>query len=352
MSCRPLQVVFGCLLSLAAQGAFAQVVVPATIPAGRLIYLDAEPPASGKVVSQRWYVSPSVDVGEGDLTAARPVVTAPVGRHEVQLVRVVEDGESLLPELWESSFTVGPAEPTPAPDQRLATLVDAATAERLAASYRALAAIVRTGGDKTVGDFRARHAAGMRALGLAGHGAESTVERRLAAVLGDDDAPLDADKLGGELLALAAEFSGSAPTPVNTVQPDPSLAVVLPGAAPGVRATIIEETDRRDDLPAGQLDQITSSAPGSVRATLRAVAAKLPDGTPEVFVLDDDLPGTGLPAYWRRAWESRPRDPASLPWLILANGERGYAGPLPATRQETLAILARVQTPVAAGGRQ
>jgi hypothetical protein len=106
---------------------------------------------------------------------------------------------------------------------------------------------------------------------------------------------------------------------------------------------IVEETDDRDELPKSKLDQLTSTAPGSVRDYCALHCIK-PDGkNPDFLDLDDDQPDLSkLPTYWTPAWNRRPRTSDKLPWLVVSDGKAGYEGPLPATADETLKLLTAV----------
>jgi hypothetical protein len=116
------------------------------------------------------------------------------------------------------------------------------------------------------------------------------------------------------------------PTPV-----DP--APVIP-ATPSLRFLIIEEKSLRGLLKPAQLAVFESAA---ITAYAEQKCSKTLPGVPDKRVYDKDLVVTKEPAWIQNMWkEARP---ASYPWIVITNGVTGASQPLPATVDETLALL-------------
>lgn len=104
--------------------------------------------------------------------------------------------------------------------------------------------------------------------------------------------------------------------------------------SPGpIRVLIVEETEDRT-LPAMRpwLGVLTSAA---IREYLDSHCLKV-DGRPEWRWLDQHADTSRMSETWREIMR-KPRD--SLPWIVISNGQRGTAGPLPASEDEVLALL-------------
>ena len=117
------------------------------------------------------------------------------------------------------------------------------------------------------------------------------------------------------------------PTPVNPPQPAP---------LPGLRVLILEETSPSTLLPRQQSIAIRSL---QVRAYLDSKALKGPGGHPEWRNLDPDSPVTNLSKEWQ---DLRARtNPASLPWVVIADSSGGvvFEGPYPETEADALALF-------------
>lgn len=102
----------------------------------------------------------------------------------------------------------------------------------------------------------------------------------------------------------------------------------------GLRVLIVEETEHRPDLPRPQLDILTANDATSVRAWLKANAL-------EFRIFDKDSKADRDTAVWQAAMKANP--PSPPPYMLAANGKRGFSIPLPADRAAALAALAKVK---------
>ena len=134
--------------------------------------------------------------------------------------------------------------------------------------------------------------------------------------------------------AICVVVIGEAPPvpPGPGPKPDPTPPAPIPVA--GLRVLIVEETEDRPKLPANQTLILGSTL---LRSWLNASCAKGADGrSPEYRILDKDTPMATDAKHWQDAMK-RPR--SQLPWIVISNGTTGFEGPLPATVDETLALL-------------
>lgn len=119
------------------------------------------------------------------------------------------------------------------------------------------------------------------------------------------------------------------PGPPGPPAPDPA-----PIPLDGLRVLIVYESKDATRLPPGQRLIFTS---GLVRTFLNESCVKGPDGrTPEWRLYDQDTPVENELPHWRDAL-ARPR--ASVPWLVVSNGEAGFEGPLPDSVAEFMAVV-------------
>ena len=110
---------------------------------------------------------------------------------------------------------------------------------------------------------------------------------------------------------------------------------------PGFRVLIIEEVMNRASLPTAQRLILTSVAPNGVRAFLEANCVLGPDRkTREYRIYDQNVNLAKESTIWQDAMK-RPRK--SLPWIVISNGTTGFEGPLPATAEETVTLLKKIQ---------
>jgi hypothetical protein len=113
--------------------------------------------------------------------------------------------------------------------------------------------------------------------------------------------------------------------------PDPA-----PIAQPGLRVLVVYETAELSKMPAGQRAVIYDRR---VREYLNAKCPVGPDGkTREWRIWDKDVDTAGKSKLWQNAMR-RPRK--STPWILISTKIEGYEGPLPATVDETLALIKR-----------
>lgn len=147
------------------------------------------------------------------------------------------------------------------------------------------------------------------------------------ATLDKDGKPLPSDP------AICTVVIGDA-KPIDP-PPPPDGEAPIPDA--GNRALFVYESGDVSKLPRSQLIVLNSAA---VRDYLNAHCVVGPDGkTREWRLWDADVSTVGESPLWQRAF-ARPRK--STPWLILSNGRTGYEGPLPATVDETLALMRKI----------
>lgn len=130
---------------------------------------------------------------------------------------------------------------------------------------------------------------------------------------------------------------GDVPVPPGP-GPDPDPTPPTPKDVPfagmsGLRVLIVDESEKRSDLPPAQLNIMLGKR---VSDYLAAKCAKDAKGEPERRLWDKDWVTTGEPKHWQDAMK-RKRD--SLPWLLIGNGKDGYEGPLPTTVDGMLALL-------------
>jgi hypothetical protein len=106
-----------------------------------------------------------------------------------------------------------------------------------------------------------------------------------------------------------------------------------PGAAPPVQATglhvlVMLENDSRDAMPPEKLAIIKSTAPGSVVASIKAAAAKGPDGEPMFRILDPNDPvDRDLPVF-KQIMSHVQTSKKGSDWIAAVNGRKFYEGPL------------------------
>ncbi len=156
-----------------------------------------------------------------------------------------------------------------------------------------------------------------------------------------------ADNADGKTLFGTKTVTAGTPTPPVPPPPPvpptpPKPPTPIPGA--GFRVLILEETASTNR------DVVSSTA---LRDYLIRKCVKGPDGkTPEFRILDDDFTVEQLSTMapnWKEAYltakehSSKDKDgrvvSPQLPWLIVSDGKSGESRPLPATVDETLAVL-------------
>lgn len=139
--------------------------------------------------------------------------------------------------------------------------------------------------------------------------------------------------------ARATVTVGTPTPPVPPVPPAPPVPPVPPPdpapiPAAGLRVLIVYESAELAKLPAAQSNVLYAK---SVRDYLNSKCPAGPDGkTKEWRIWDKDVDTAGESKLWQDAMR-RPRK--GTPWVLISTGVGGYEGPLPATADETLALL-------------
>lgn len=155
---------------------------------------------------------------------------------------------------------------------------------------------------------------------------------------------VDANGTDGPVDLYTVSITVGTPTPPP---PDPGPG---PGPGPppspapipvaGFRVLMVYESADLSKMPAAQ-QVILYSKP--VRDYLNAKCIMGPDNkTHDWRIWDRDSDTSNESALWQAAMK-RPR--ASVPWIIISDGKKGYEGPLPATVDETLALLKKYAEP-------
>lgn len=110
---------------------------------------------------------------------------------------------------------------------------------------------------------------------------------------------------------------------------EPQAGIESPTTEAGLRVLIVEDVTDRVRLPAGQIEQLTSDADGSLIGYLRANAKE--------WALIDQADSVELASESIQQLAEYPREQS--PWIVAGNGKRGYAGPLGETSGETIEKL-------------
>ena len=116
----------------------------------------------------------------------------------------------------------------------------------------------------------------------------------------------------------------------------------VPFPSEGLRVLIIEETGERATLPGGQQQILLST---HVRGWLKKNTVEK-DG---FRIWDDDYDAEDgeqdfINDTWKQAYLVAKKDSDGvLPWLVAANGDKGFSGPLPGTPDELIMILEKLK---------
>jgi len=123
------------------------------------------------------------------------------------------------------------------------------------------------------------------------------------------------------------------PPPIPPVPPpDPPSPAPIPVA--GFRVLIVYESGDLTKMPAAQQAILYSK---TLRDYLNVKCVAGPDSkTREWRIFDKDVDTSGESAVWQAVMK-RPR--SAVPWIVISDGKAGHEGPLPATVDETLALL-------------
>ncbi len=286
---------------LVAQAGAQTLVVPPTTPPGTPIVAKIEGLPDGARVA--WKTSTGagvVNVGKG-----RAHLWAS-GSHTVSAVVAMADPNAEL--IWlDAPFAVdGAPQPPPAP-KTLAELAGA-DAAAIAGQLAALGRVLQPADAKF---FPAALASSLAPWEK--NAAHGPILKRLGSLT--EHAAIQA-----EIGRVVAELGGG-PAPVP---PSPA-----PIPAAGLHVLIVEETDDRGRIPAGQLASLTTT---KIQAAVEAAGGQ--------FRQYDDDPAISDP-LWSAA-RARPR--TALPWIIVSHGAKGgVEQPLPASIDDTLALIRRFE---------
>lgn len=132
------------------------------------------------------------------------------------------------------------------------------------------------------------------------------------------------------VLIWLATRGGVTPEPVPP-GPTPGPTPVVdeaPFPADRLSVLMVEDFNKRFDLPSSQIDLLNSMI---LRDRVRQMGG-------EIRSFDKDINAQHEAQKWRDGL-AKPRD--SLPWILIANGRRGYSGPLPKTVDEAIQLIER-----------
>lgn len=120
---------------------------------------------------------------------------------------------------------------------------------------------------------------------------------------------------------------GGDPNPPGP-EPKPPIPDVDPAPFPstGLSVLIVEETEDRGKLPYKQLSVLTSTI---LRDRVNQLGG-------EFRVWDQNVDAQFEAEKWREAL-SKPRD--SLPWIYIANGDKGFSGELPEALEDAIKLI-------------
>jgi hypothetical protein len=126
-----------------------------------------------------------------------------------------------------------------------------------------------------------------------------------------------------EIRIIVGQGPRPPPKPVVVVGPnvvDPLDTNIKPITSKELKVLIIEDVDKRKDLPLVQLNMLTGEV---TRAWLKATCVKDATGTPSFRIVDQK---TTLTPEWAAIATEKPK---SLPWLFIQNGAAKASVPLP-----------------------
>ena len=139
--------------------------------------------------------------------------------------------------------------------------------------------------------------------------------------------------------AVCVVIVGKPVPPVPPAPPVPPVPPVPPAPIPsdGLRVLIVYESQDLGKYKAGQLAAMFGE---KTRAYMTAKCVKGADGkTPEFRVWDKDVNTTKESKLWQE-FMALPRP--SLPWIFVANGDKGASQALPEVLEETVKLLESV----------
>lgn len=161
---------------------------------------------------------------------------------------------------------------------------------------------------------------------------------KLAAYGADSSGPYDPVYVTVVVEGVVPPTPPNPPTPPTPVPPTPP---VPPAPIPvtGLRVLIVYDSSKETELPVSQQVILRGKAFDDY---LRSKTVMGPDGkTPEYRIWPSATVVTAdVEKHWRDAMSLERK---SLPWLIVSDGKTGYQGPLPATVDETKAIIDKIK---------
>ena len=129
------------------------------------------------------------------------------------------------------------------------------------------------------------------------------------------------------------------PTPPDPTPPDPVIDEAPFPSPDGLRLLILEEATARGSLPPGQQVIIF----GSEGRRLLASSTVSNQSTGGYAIWDDDFSPIDLgkvSPLWKAAYAAAKKDAGvNVPWIVVANGKKGFSGPLPKDIAELRALL-------------
>lgn len=130
---------------------------------------------------------------------------------------------------------------------------------------------------------------------------------------------------------------GDSPTPAPPVppgpQPDPT-PTPAPIPVDGLRVLIVYETSQMSALSDAQRAILQGKR---FRDFVETACVKV-GKEPERRFWDKDVNTTNESKLWQDAMK---RSRQSIPWIVVSNGKTGFEGPLPATVDETIALISK-----------
>lgn len=128
--------------------------------------------------------------------------------------------------------------------------------------------------------------------------------------------------------------------PVEPVEPKPVEPVKEFGK---LQVLIVEETEDRSQINLRKPGQLTAMLSVAVREYMKTHGLTAADGTPDFRKLDKDQdvlsPNSKQPAWLKTAWKTWQDSGAKTPFVVLSNGKRGIACPVPDSEEEFLELL-------------
>ena len=126
---------------------------------------------------------------------------------------------------------------------------------------------------------------------------------------------------------------GPGPGPEPEPEPEPTPPEPAPIPAKGLHVLVVYES--MEGKPSGEATQWYALNSQDVLSYLNEHASG------NWHVWDKDVPTKDMPELWQNALKRAKEKQNKLPWVIVSNGETGWEGPLPMTKQEIKDLLQR-----------